>query len=60
MSFSDFFAKMKRYDQNATVIFDRTEPIGRATDLVLPDRRWFNRRARRKIVRTVESKPEHS
>jgi hypothetical protein len=55
MSFSDFFAKVKRYDQNANVIFDRAEPIGNATDLVLPDRRWFNRRARRKIVRTIES-----
>lgn len=60
MSFSDFFAKMKRYDQNAAIIFDRSEPVGQATDLVLPDRRWFNRRARRKIVRTVESAPERS
>ncbi|HSU86962.1 MAG TPA: hypothetical protein VLI42_09545 [Chthoniobacterales bacterium] len=51
---------MKRYDQNASVIFDRDEPIGRATDLILPDRRWFNRRARRKLVRTVDSAPEHS
>jgi hypothetical protein len=60
MSFSDFFAKLKRYDQNATVIFDRAEPIGRATDLILPDRRWFNRRVRRKIVRTAEPTPEPS
>jgi hypothetical protein len=60
MSFSDFFARMKRYEQNATVIFDRDEPIGRATDLILPDRRWFNRRARRKLVRAVDSAPEHS
>lgn len=55
MSFSEFFAKMRRYDQNATVIFDRSEPIGRPTDLVMPDRRWFNRGARRKLVRTNES-----
>ncbi len=55
MSFSDLIAKMKRYDQNATVIFDRSEPIGRPTDLVMPDRRWFNRGARRKLVRTNEA-----
>lgn len=60
MSFADFFARWKSYDQNATVIFDRAEPIGQATDLVLPDRRWFNRRSRRKLVRTVEAAPEDS
>ncbi len=60
MSFADFFAKLKSYDQNATIIFDRAEPIGQATDLVLPDRRWFNRRARRKLVRTMEEAPERS
>jgi len=58
MSFSDFIAKVKRYDQNATVIFDRAEPIGQATDLVLPDRRWF--RVRRKALRPVEATPERS
>lgn len=58
MSFADLFAKLKSYDQNAAVIFDRAEPIGQATDLVLPDRRWFNRRARRQLVRTVEAAPE--
>lgn len=58
MSLSDLFAKMKRYDQNATVIFDRAEPIGQATDLVLPDRRWFKRRARRKIQRPIGCTPE--
>ena len=36
MSLTEFFAKLKRYDQNATVIFDDAEPIGRATDLVMP------------------------
>ncbi len=60
MSFSDFFAKLKSYDENAAVIFDRAEPIGQATDLVLPDRRWFNRRARRKLVRTDEAAPKGS
>ena len=41
MSLTEFFAKLKRYDQNATVIFDDEEPIGRATDLVMPRKRWF-------------------
>ena len=45
MSFSQFFANMKRYNENAAVIFDHAEPIGRATDLVLPRRRWFLRAA---------------
>jgi spermidine/putrescine-binding protein len=58
MSFSDLFAKVKRYDQNASVIFDRAEPVGQATDLVLPDRRWLNRRARRKILRPIDCAPE--
>ena len=41
MSLTEFFAKLKRYDQNANVIFDDEEPIGRATDLVMPRKRWF-------------------
>jgi hypothetical protein len=51
MSFSDFFANMKRHNENAAVIFDRAEPIGRATDLVMPRRHWFARRDRRRILR---------
>ena len=43
MSLSEFFAKVKRYNENAAVIFDRAEPIGQATDLVMPRRRWFRR-----------------
>jgi hypothetical protein len=49
MSFSEFFANLRRYNDNATVIFDREEPIGRATDLVMPRRRWFGRRGRSQI-----------
>jgi hypothetical protein len=41
MSLTEFFAKLKRYDENAKVIFDDEEPIGRATDLVMPRKRWF-------------------
>lgn len=55
MSFSDFFANLRRYNENAAVIFDHAEPIGRATDLVMPRRRWFDRRDRRKILRPLES-----
>ena len=43
MSFSDLIARMKRFDKNAEVIFDREEPIGMTTDLVMPRRRWFRR-----------------
>jgi hypothetical protein len=41
MSLTEFLAKLRRYDQNANIIFDDEEPIGRATDLVMPRRRWF-------------------
>jgi hypothetical protein len=43
MTFSDFIAKMKRYDKNGEIIFDSQEPIGMPTDLVMPRRRWFRR-----------------
>jgi hypothetical protein len=43
MSLADFLARMKRYNKNAEVIFDAEEPIGAATDLVMPRRRWFRR-----------------
>jgi len=41
MSLADFFKRMNRDDRNAEIIFDKQEPIGRATDLVMPRRRWF-------------------
>jgi hypothetical protein len=46
MKLSELIAKMKRYNKNAEIIFDSEEPIGRATDLVLPRRRRFFRRGR--------------
>lgn len=60
--FSDFLANMKRYDDNAMVIFDQAEPIGRATDLVMPRRRWFGFRDRGRILRPSNSMAttEHS
>ncbi len=41
MSVAELFAKLRRYDRNAEVIFDEEEPVGQATDLVMPRRRWF-------------------
>lgn len=48
MSWTDFLTNLKRYDQNAAVIFDEEEPIGRPTDLVMPRKRWFRRRRQSK------------
>ncbi len=48
MSLPEIFRILKRYNENATVIFDREEPLGRPTDLVMPYRPWFRRRARAK------------
>jgi hypothetical protein len=61
MNFSQFFASVKRYNENAAVIFDHAEPVGQATDLVMPRRRWF-RRARRKDLPPAQSAaaPERS
>jgi hypothetical protein len=51
MSLAEIFAKVKRYDEHAAVIFDHSEPIGRPTDLVLPPARWslFRRRAAKEV-----------
>jgi hypothetical protein len=38
-----FFQRLKLAPRDAEVIFDRHEPVGRPTDLVLPRRRWFGR-----------------
>ncbi len=57
MSLTEFFTKLKRYDENANVIFDDEEPIGRATDLVMPRKYWFRRHRRldRKISPSLHS-----
>jgi hypothetical protein len=49
MNFSKFFANVKRYNENATVIFDHAEPVGQPTDLVMPRRRWFRRAQRKEL-----------
>lgn len=61
MNFSKFFADVKRYNENAAVIFDHAEPVGQPTDLVMPRRRWF-RRAQRKALPLVQpaAAPERS
>ena len=43
MSVADLLAKLKLSSNDAEVIFDRDEPVGRPTDLVMPRRRWFRR-----------------
>ncbi len=43
MIFRDLLSKMILKSQDAEVIFDRDEPVGFATDLVLPRKRWFRR-----------------
>ncbi len=39
-----FLERIRRYDKNSKVIFDHEEPIGAATDLVMPRKRWFSRK----------------
>ena len=51
MTFADLIAIMKRADKNAEVIFDRDEPIGMPTDLVMPRRRWFGRKTAAPMAR---------
>lgn len=44
MTLGQFFSKMMLSRKDAEVIFDRDEPIGRTTDVVMPPpRRWFRR-----------------
>ncbi|CAN5144192.1 hypothetical protein BH20VER2_BH20VER2_05660 [soil metagenome] len=45
MSISDLLSRLTLSQKDAEVIFDRAEPIGTPTDLVMPRvrRRWFRR-----------------
>ncbi len=43
MNLAELLIRMRRYDRNAEVIFDAQEPVGRATDLVMPRRGWWRR-----------------
>ncbi len=45
MTLTDFFSRMTLSRKDAEVIFDRDEPVGQPTDLVMPPRRrWFRRK----------------
>jgi hypothetical protein len=44
----ELFARVKFAPRDAEAIFDRDEPVGRPTDLVMPRRRWFGRRTETK------------
>ena len=46
MTLTDFFSRMTLSPKDAEVIFDRDEPVGQPTDLVMPRRRWFRRKNR--------------
>ncbi|MDQ2919979.1 MAG: hypothetical protein M3R10_08905 [Verrucomicrobiota bacterium] len=50
MSFADLFARMKLSQKDAEIIFDRHEPIGEPTDMVMPRRRWFRKKAQQPNV----------
>jgi hypothetical protein len=39
-----FFSKMMLSPKEAELIFDRDEPVGRPTDMVMPRPRWFRRK----------------
>ncbi|HEY2714278.1 MAG TPA: hypothetical protein VGI60_17340 [Chthoniobacterales bacterium] len=59
MRLAEIFAKVKGYDEHAAVIFDRDEPIGRPTDLVLPPSRrsLFRRRAAKDSANSPNDAP---
>jgi hypothetical protein len=46
MSFSDLLARLRLSQKDAEIIFDRHEPIGKPTDMILPRRRWFRRKSK--------------
>ena len=60
MTFAEIIARMKRADKNAEVIFDRDEPVGAATDLVMPRRRWFSRQSANERTSGFTSRPPSS
>ncbi len=61
--FADLFKRVQLSPRDAEVIFDRDEPIGRPTDLVMPRRQWFRRhqggadQVRRANARERQMKP---
>ena len=51
MTLTEFLSKMKLNPQDAEVIFDRDEPVGRPTDVVMPRRYWFKRKRGNEVAR---------
>jgi len=45
---------MKLSQKDAEVIFDPDEPVGAATDLVMPRRRWLRRKQKKESNRSAE------
>ena len=58
MRIAELFAKMKLSQKDAEVIFDRDEPVGAATDLVLPRRRWLRRKQKKSD--NFSERPQHA
>lgn len=53
MTWNQFLTKMRRYEDNAMVIFDDEEPVGRPTDLVMPYKRWFGRTKKSRLIKRL-------
>ncbi len=47
MSITDLFSRLTLSQKDAEVIFDRDEPVGAPTDMVMPRRYWFRRNKRK-------------
>lgn len=63
MTLTNFFSKMTLSRKDAEVIFDRDEPVGQPTDLVMPPpRRWFRRKsaADNRAMQTARSSSSNS
>ena len=60
MTLADFFSKMTLSQKDAEVIFDRDEPVGQPTDVVMPRRRWFRRKHRDGKGSMTRSSQSHS
>ena len=43
MSLANLFSRMQLSQKDAEIIFDRDEPVGKPTDMVMPRRRWFRK-----------------
>ncbi len=56
MSLTDLFSRMQLSQKDAEIIFDRDEPIGQPTDMVMPRRRWFRRNRTPKSHESLKSR----